>query len=83
MSKENPITHAPNDWAENGVEWGAYCRCYDCGLVTTSTMMFDYYADKPGDPLKCENCTLGPRFDSEAIKIIEGMGKEILAEENK
>jgi len=71
MTKENPITHAPKDWNDNGLPYAAYCKCCNCGLVTTSTMTFDYFADGPGDLLQCENCKLGNRFSSEAIKSIE------------
>jgi len=71
MTKEDPITHAPDDWDKNGVPYAAYCKCCNCGLVTTSTITFDYFADNPGDPLQCENCKLGRRIPPEAIKLIE------------
>lgn len=56
-AKGNPHTIAPDDWHENGVEYGAYCKCWSCSVVRPSTVMFDYYAKKPGDPLRCEACS--------------------------
>lgn len=54
--EERPYTHAPPDWNENGVPYGAFCKCHLCGYVGTSTVMFDYSAKSPGDPLRCNNC---------------------------
>lgn len=57
--KANPFTHAPADWDENGVPYGAFCKCSNCGLLHRSTVAFDCYADNPGDPLTCESCKVG------------------------
>ena len=54
--ESNPFTHAPEDWAENGVPYGAFCKCSKCGYVGTSTSAFDYYAKGPGAALACELC---------------------------
>jgi len=55
-TKDNPHLVAPSDWDENGVAYGAFCKCRKCGLVERSTMIFDFYANEPGDPLLCETC---------------------------
>jgi hypothetical protein len=55
---QNPHTVAPADWKENGVEYGAWCMCSRCGRVSQSTFVFDFYADEPGDALRCEICTV-------------------------
>lgn len=54
--RENPHTVAPPDWKENGLPYGAWCRCARCGHLGPSMMTFDFYADNPGDPLVCERC---------------------------
>lgn len=59
-TKDNPHTVAPADWHANGVEYGAWCRCFICDHVGRSTFVFDFYADKPSDKLKCESCLLYP-----------------------
>ncbi len=58
-TKENPYTHAPEDWHEDGVPYGAWCVCAACGYLGRSTMTFDYYAKHVGDPLVCERCFIG------------------------
>jgi hypothetical protein len=58
-SQEYPHTIAPKDWNENGVTYGAWCKCSRCGLVGRSTITFDFYADSPGEKLVCESCTTG------------------------
>jgi hypothetical protein len=58
-TRENPYELAPKEWGTSGVPYGAYCRCRVCGQVARSTLAFDYYARKPGEPLVCETCTLG------------------------
>lgn len=58
----NPHKVAPPGWLEHGVDWGAICKCHKCGLVGTSTFMFDFYAKKEGDPLTCENCSRAEWF---------------------
>lgn len=77
---ENPYTHAPDDWGENGVPYAAYCRCHICDLVTTSTFTFDYFADEPGDPLVCEHCTMGSPMTDTALEQWEGVAKQIKEE---
>lgn len=59
-TKENPHVIAPDDWEDNGLEYGAFCRCSECGLIARSTVLFDYYTlDGPGSPLACETCRIG------------------------
>ncbi len=59
-SKANPHRYAPNGWETGGaLAYGSFCRCYECGLVERSVMVFDFYADRTGDPLVCEQCKLG------------------------
>lgn len=67
-NKDNPFTHAPEDWKTNGVPYGAWCKCSKCGLVHRSTVTFDCYADGPGEPLVCENCKLGYTVMPEAVR---------------
>ncbi len=55
----NPWTETPEDWHENGVPWGDFCKCSKCGLVARSTNIFDYYADAPHQPMKCQTCAMG------------------------
>lgn len=55
--KETPYTTAPDDWYENGVPYGAFCKCAKCGYVGTSTVTFDYFAvDGVGSDLCCDAC---------------------------
>jgi hypothetical protein len=54
--KAEPYTHAPADWGENGLPYGAFCLCADCGYVGTSTMTFDYRAEGAGQKLVCDQC---------------------------
>lgn len=56
---DNPYLVAPDDWHENGLPYGAYCRCWKCGFIARSTFGFDYYANGVGDKLECESCTMG------------------------
>ena len=58
QSRNDPFTVAPDDWHEKGLPYGAFCECSECGLVERSTMLFDFYADKPGDKLVCETCQI-------------------------
>jgi hypothetical protein len=51
-----PFEIAPNDWHENGVPYGAWCKCQTCGVVGRSTMAFDFYTSGPGMPYDCEDC---------------------------
>lgn len=66
-SQSNPHTVAPEDWAENGVEYAAHCKCWLCGIVAPSTIAFDFYADEPGQKLKCERCLLDGHFKGERV----------------
>ena len=54
--QSNPFTHAPSDWHEEGVPYGAFCKCCKCGYVGTSTVSFDYRAKSVGDALECDQC---------------------------
>ena len=55
-SKEIPYVAAPPEFNKTGLPYGAWCRCSKCGCVGRSTVIFDFYADEPGAPLKCERC---------------------------
>ena len=50
-----PYTVAPDDMHENGLPYGAWCKCGKCGHVDRSTFAFDYYGSA-GEVLKCERC---------------------------
>lgn len=52
-----PYICAPADWKKNGVPYGAWCRCCECGVIGRSTLAFDFYAIAPGDALTCETCS--------------------------
>lgn len=56
---QNPYTIAPPRFVEDGLPYGAYCRCGKCGYVGRSTLVFDYHAENNGDSLHCETCNLG------------------------
>lgn len=55
-TEDNPFTHAPEDWDDNGIPYGAFCLCSRCAYVGTSTVSFDYRAAGPGDALHCDQC---------------------------
>ena len=55
-TEQNPHRVAPAGWDEGGLPYGAWCKCSKCGFIGRSTLAFDYYADKAGDPLECESC---------------------------
>ena len=55
-SRENPYLAAPLRWEEDGLPYGAWCKCWVCGDVGRSTLSFDFHAAKTGDPLRCEAC---------------------------
>jgi hypothetical protein len=55
-AQADPFLVAPRDWSENGLPYCAWCKCSVCGFVGRSSVAFDYYAEKPGDPLTCESC---------------------------
>jgi hypothetical protein len=52
-----PYLFAPSDWDENGISYGAWCRCVKCGYIGQSTVAYDFYADGPGEVFKCETCS--------------------------
>lgn len=52
----NPYTNAPADWKENGLPYGAWCKCHKCGYVGRSTVSFDYRAQGPRAALTCDAC---------------------------
>jgi hypothetical protein len=58
-TQQDPFLVAPDDSHDNGLPYGAFCRCGSCGLVARSTIMFDYYADGPRGILLCETCKIG------------------------
>ncbi len=55
-SKKMPYTIAPPEFNKQGLPYGAWCKCSRCRMVGRSTVIFDFYADDPGAPLKCERC---------------------------
>jgi hypothetical protein len=55
-SKKSPFVVAPEDWEENGIQFGAWCLCEKCGLPGRRTYAFDFFAEGPGNPLSCEVC---------------------------
>lgn len=58
-TKKYPYTHAPPKFSNEGVPWGAWCRCSRCGREGPSTNVFDFYAtnqETPGSPLQCGVC---------------------------
>ena len=67
LTTDNPYTHAPEDWHENGVPYGAFCKCHECGYVGRSTIIFDYYAKNAGGPLCCETCRIGTPKATEMV----------------
>lgn len=58
-TRDNPYLVAPDDWEEDGVPYGAFCKCEQCNLVERSTVGFDFFADNAGDPFRCQTCLLG------------------------
>lgn len=79
-TRENPWLVAPDDWHTNGVPYGDFCKCDACNLIARSTFSFDYYADAPGQPLRCESCKLGRHRDMH--KITDAIAAKIIAEDN-
>lgn len=61
---ENPFVLAPAEWHTEGLPYGAFCKCKECGRVARSTTIFDFYAKKPGRPLTCETCKTGTSYES-------------------
>ena len=56
--RDDPHLIATPDWCEKGLPYGSFCRCHQCGYVGRATVTFDFYADRPGDPLRCEVCAI-------------------------
>jgi hypothetical protein len=52
--KERPYLRVPAGFSEDGLPYGAFCKCARCGTVARSTNAFDYYA-KDGE-LLCGAC---------------------------
>ena len=64
-TKDNPHKVAPENWAENRLDYGAFCECAVCSFVGRSTFLFDYYAaGGAGSALMCETCQCGVRFSA-------------------
>lgn len=53
---EYPFIIAPPSWEDDGLPYGAFCKCSRCGYVGTSTVSFDYRAEGPGESLTCDAC---------------------------
>lgn len=64
----NPFVVAPPDWSENGLPYGAWCRCVTCGQKGRSTVAFDFYAKVPGEVLVCETC----QFKAHSLSSLPG-----------
>lgn len=54
-TRERPYTHAPPGMGEDGMPWGAFCRCAKCGALGCSTNVFDFYGSS-GALLVCGRC---------------------------
>ena len=52
--RHRPYRRLPEDFGEDGLPWGAWCQCAQCGLVARSTGTFDFY-NHHGD-LVCGKC---------------------------
>ena len=52
----DPYITSPADWEDNGLPYGAWCKCSKCGLIRRSTVLFDFYAKGAFKPLTCEIC---------------------------
>ena len=62
-TRDNPHRVAPPTWpAEGSMPYKAWCICSQCERVFQSTILFDCYADKAGDPLICEVCMMAEIF---------------------
>jgi hypothetical protein len=77
---ENPHRVAPPDFETRGLGYGDFCLCSTCGLVARSTIIFDYYAQNPGDPLRCERCVMGA--PSEQAAHANAIAERIITESN-
>lgn len=66
----NPHRAAP-------VDYGAFCRCRRCGRVDRSTHLFDYFADKPGDPLECQVCKFGMGNVTDEVRRVVDQDAEV------
>lgn len=55
-TRERPYVRVPPDFSEDGLPWGAFCRCSRCGFVERSTNIFDYYPDVKTGLLVCGQC---------------------------
>ena len=61
---EHPYQFAPENFLEDGLPYGAFCKCGLCDRIARSTVTFDYYANKDGEALRCETCTLGVPYEA-------------------
>lgn len=57
---------APYYMDEDGIPYGAWCKCSTCGWVGRSTNVFDYYG-AAGEPLRCEHCVLGVPYAADIL----------------
>lgn len=83
-TKENPHTVAPPGWHMLGVPYGTFCKCGKCGCVGRSTILFDFYAKKPGDPFRCESCEVhNGLLTEEEKKALQQPGEMVIEKESQ
>jgi len=51
---------------DDGLPYGAWCKCSTCGWVGRSTAAFDYYG-VAGYLLRCEHCVLGTPYATDIL----------------
>ena len=54
-TRQRPYVNAPPDMNDDGMPWGAFCRCSKCGALGRSTVIFDFHGG-PNEPLVCGAC---------------------------
>ncbi len=58
-----PYTVVPDDMDENGLPYGAWCKCGECGYVSRSTFLFDFFGTA-GEKLRCQICQYAEAFNA-------------------
>lgn len=53
-TKDRPYQRLPPRFADEGLPWGAWCKCAWCGFLGRSVGLFDYYDHMGG--LVCGGC---------------------------
>lgn len=81
----NPHKVAPADWLTNGFgdDYGCFCQCARCGTIARATFTFDFYADKGGEALKCESCTLHNWKPADAVAFQQELERQGHFEKSK